>query len=475
MDWRPASLTQECALFCASLAKPRVLAASRNIGFRIDLAGEIDGSIVERSVDALSRRCDMLRASLHRIPDRTEGEGNIRLKIYEHGGALIPGLFAQRIKEHAAIRMSAHQLLGGEKDQTRSLRDFVRQELGTPFDFEKSPLFRATLIRVTRDRAVLLLVVVPFICDELSLQIVARQLKRRYLSNIEAKSPYVNPVHGADNPDSFNWRPGSPNSSEFTSGLAFWKKYWADFGPALLTPRDLHVASRSAGRTGKVSGVQRIVEPALTLGAVQFIKEQGITLFVLTFAALSVVLSHHCRRDRVAVRRRFTNRGAQEFYSAIGALETTGIIGVQIPSNARGRDVLERAREAVRVTSNWRQVPTPVIGYQVAIAMQECVSLDFRIRRRWNNSAAETYISPTGTLLTESRPCLRYFVTQSECTVCLSTTYSTDLFSDGLICGLLSEMEMMIRFLIEHADRKIEEATRLLRSPLCFPEIGPFA
>src|SRR6185312_12236891 len=322
MDWRPASLSQECGMFCAALTRVHPAGAGTpNIGRQIVLTGEVDEYVVQRSVNRLISRCEMLRARLHRIPDRTPGEGNIRLGVYKSGGSLIPGMFTQCIKERGMVRLGVHRVSNRNGDHAKIARSLLRQELRTPFDLERSPLVRATLIRIGPEKALLQLVAHPLICDESSLRILARQLRHCCPFAIQSSSSCLDLAHTAYSATSFNGQLPRPSSSELAAGLDFWQSYWAEFGFARLASRNLPFANEFTGRTGKISAAQRFLEPALTSRVLRFAREQRFTLFVLTFAALAVVLSHHCGQDRVALRRRFANRVVGENYRAVGALE----------------------------------------------------------------------------------------------------------------------------------------------------------
>ncbi|HXE65190.1 MAG TPA: condensation domain-containing protein [Bryobacteraceae bacterium] len=375
-------------------------------------------------------------------------------------------MFTQCIKERGMVRLGVHRVSNRNGDHAKIARSLLRQELRTPFDLERSPLVRATLIRIGPEKALLQLVAHPLICDESSLRILARQLRHCCPFAIQSSSSCLDLAHTAYSATSFNGQLPRPSSSELAAGLDFWQSYWAEFGFARLASRNLPFANEFTGRTGKISAAQRFLEPALTSRVLRFAREQRFTLFVLTFAALAVVLSHHCGQDRVALRRRFANRVVGENYRAVGALETIGILGVKVASNARGRDVLESAREAAQVTTKWRHVPAALVGYPAAIAIQECVSLDFRfIPGQVANLGTETNSGPARLLFTEPGPCLRYFVTQFESAVFLTAAYSTALFPDDRIAELLGQLEMTIRFLIDRPDGRIEDVRRLLRSP----------
>ena len=78
--------------------------------------------------------------------------------------------------ELAAIDLDTH----AERDRCRGGDALATEEACQPFDLENGPLFRAKLVRLSREEAVLLLTMHHIVSDGWSISVLYKELKQLY-------------------------------------------------------------------------------------------------------------------------------------------------------------------------------------------------------------------------------------------------------------------------------------------------------
>ncbi len=157
MEDYPMSSTQERLWFLQCL-QPH--SSAYNIPFAISLEGNIDLEALKKALLELEKRHDALRI---RVP-RPSAQVELRQKIARHG----------------AFRLVIHDFSESE-DPISKANSGIEKELATPFSFGyNTPLIRASLFRIDKNKAILLLIAHHLICDGVSSEIILNDLRSAY-------------------------------------------------------------------------------------------------------------------------------------------------------------------------------------------------------------------------------------------------------------------------------------------------------
>ncbi|RLB12440.1 MAG: hypothetical protein DRG39_01920, partial [Deltaproteobacteria bacterium] len=157
MEDYPMSSTQERLWFLQCL-QPH--SSAYNIPFAISLEGNIDLEALKKALLELEKRHDALRI---RVP-RPSAQVELRQKIARHG----------------AFRLVIHDFSESE-DPISKANSGIEKELATPFSFGyNTPLIRASLFRIDKNKAILLLIAHHLICDGVSSEIILNDLRSTY-------------------------------------------------------------------------------------------------------------------------------------------------------------------------------------------------------------------------------------------------------------------------------------------------------
>src|SRR6185503_4955172 len=169
-------------------------------------------------------------------------------------------------------------------------------EARRPFDLERGPLLRATLVRLTADTHVLFLTIHHIIFDGWSREVLVRELSAVYES-FSGGGPASLPALPIQYADFAQWKRESLQGKAFEEQLGYWKSQLKDL-PILQLPID---RPRPAVRTFK--GARRsftlpedIFSELKTLG-----RREGATLFMTLLAAYLTLLHRYTGQDDIGI------------------------------------------------------------------------------------------------------------------------------------------------------------------------------
>ena len=148
--------------------------AVHHISGGLRLEGALDHAALAAALGQLSLRHEALRTVLRRLPD---GEAE------------------QVIQPEAEVRLSFEDLSGlPEAGRQARLEALSAGEARTPFDLERGPLLRATLLRLRAERHVLLLTMHHIISDGWSVRILLGELLRLYDAACQGEDARLPPL-----------------------------------------------------------------------------------------------------------------------------------------------------------------------------------------------------------------------------------------------------------------------------------------
>lgn len=228
-----------------------------NESISIALDGEIDPAALATSVDAIIARHDALRGHLGRDDEHMYFLPSLELKIqpldYSH-----------------------------ERDPDAAFAAFVAADARTPFDLWAGPLVRAALVRLARDRHVLLFTAHHIVCDGWSLNIILNDLATHY-RQMRAGQPAVLP----EAPSFSRYARVEAADASRSGDLAYWTDLYKDPPVLAELPTD---RQRPASRSYAGASYSTHFDAALLAALKRTGAAHGTTLFATLFTALQTVL-----------------------------------------------------------------------------------------------------------------------------------------------------------------------------------------
>lgn len=306
----PASDSQQALWYLESLTGAR---SSYHIAEAYRVEGGVDAGALERALERLAERHDVLRA---RFESR---DGQLRLVV----PATVPLPFAVHRAE----------------DDPAAQADRIA---GEPFDLGTGPLWRAALLREADGADWILLVVHHIVSDGWSMGTLWRELGIAYSALREAREPGL-PELQASYADYAHWQKAFDADEARKASLAFWRGCLDGLEPLDL-PLDRPRPARRSFAAGQVGfRIERSLADRLkALG-----QRHGATLYMVLLAAWHAVLARHSGQADFAIGTPVAGRHREEFESLVGYFVNMLAIRTDASGDPSFARLLEKVRAGV--------------------------------------------------------------------------------------------------------------------------------
>ncbi|UKD56908.1 amino acid adenylation domain-containing protein [Amycolatopsis sp. FU40] len=281
------------------------------------LRGELDGPALERALAAVVDRHEALRTGF-------AVEDGEPVQVV-HGRVDVPLPVAD---------LSAHA------DQAAELAR-LETELGSrPFDLAAPPLLRALLVRLGEADHQLLITVHHIVCDAWSQDIFFRELGECYAAFARNETPEL-PELAVQYPDFAVWQRDLAGTPEFARQLDHWREHLRDAPRLSALPLD---RPRQAKRDHRGAWHDFVVPAAVLDDLRALARAHNCTLFMVVFAAFSVLLSRSAGQDDLVIGSPITGRGRPELEDLVGFFVNTLPLRADLSGDPAFADLLARVR-----------------------------------------------------------------------------------------------------------------------------------
>ena len=292
-----------------------------NVPGALRLRGPVNVPALERSLLELVRRHETLRTTIAPSPD-----GAVQVVSPP------PDSFSLPLVDLGGLPAAARE---------GALRERVNSEARRPFDLVAGPLLRATLLRVTDDDHVLLVVVHHIISDGWSAGVMTREVLALYES-FAAGRPAALPELPLQYGDVAAWQQEAQQVEALAGGQAYWESRLRGAPLVLEVPPD---HPRPAAQTFR-GARQSVLLPAPLAGALKALSQtEGATLYMTLLAAYAVLLNRYTGQTDLLVGTPVAGRERAETRDLIGCFINTLALRVDLSGRLTFRELLARVRE----------------------------------------------------------------------------------------------------------------------------------
>ncbi len=312
----PASIAQE-RLWESQDALPGL--PFFNILYVLRVRSACDAAVLERSINEIVRRHEILRTTFATLDGR-------------HVQVIAPQLIVPIVSDDL-------RALPDSKKQTAA-QQIIQQELVHSFDLARGPLIRMRLLRLAEQEHLLLSSMHQVICDGWSLDLFVEELATLYDAFAAGgDSPLAPlPIQYADFAD---WQRRWRSHPEFVAQLGYWQEQLHDPLPVMrlstARPRrkadDFHTARRAVALPAKLS-----------VAAKHFSQREGVTFFMTLAAAFKTLLHLYTGENDMRVATHVANRNRPGTEGLIGPLVNTVILRTSLDGDPSAREVIRRVR-----------------------------------------------------------------------------------------------------------------------------------
>jgi amino acid adenylation domain-containing protein len=236
--------------------------------------------------------------------------------------------------------------------EPRALR-LATEQARRPFDLAQGPLFRASLLRLTDETALLLLTLHHIVTDWWSFKILFKELTVLYRAFASGR-----PSPLAELPIQFGdfavWQQQQLQGATLEGLLSYWKQQLAAAPPLLKLPTDRPrpPVQTSRGIRQHFSLPRNLYDACESLS-----RREGVTLFTTLLAVFQTLLHRYTAQVDILVGTPSAGRTRAELEGLIGFFLNTLVLRADLSGNPRFADLLAQLRRVVNDAHAHEELP----------------------------------------------------------------------------------------------------------------------
>jgi amino acid adenylation domain-containing protein len=324
----PASFAQQRLFFLQQLEPS---ASHYNVPLRLRLIGSLNVPAFTQSVSEIVQRHEALRTRF----------------------AVMDGVPTQLIDDppQSTVQVVDLQAIPAQQRE-RHLQDFAAKHARRPFDLTRGPLLRATLLRLSDQEHVFLLVIHHAVIDAWSLEVFANELEILY-GCFARRHKTTLPVLAIQYADFAIWRTRSMQEPVLDDQLAYWRRQLADV-PDMEIPTTLPRSSRQTheGACYDFQFSMELVNALRDLG-----RRESVTLMMIVMAAFKVLLYRYSGQRDIAIGTPISGRNRAELEGLIGLFLNLIVLRTDLSGEPSFRELLRKVREVALSAYARQDVP----------------------------------------------------------------------------------------------------------------------
>ncbi len=411
--------------------------AAYHIPSVLRLRGRLDLDALQRSFDSLVARHETLRTRFRLDGDEARQEIAASMALPLDIVALGP------LEEGALARQ-------------------VETTIARPFDLERGPLLRVSLLRLAEDDHVLVLVQHHIVSDGWSMQVMVEELVQLYAAysrGLEVALPAL-PIQYADYA---LWQRSWMEAGEKERQLAYWTGLLGGEQPVLELPFDRPRPVRQSHR-----GAQFILELDIDLSQAlrRVAQQEGVTAFALLLASFQALLYRYSGQADIRVGVPIANRNRVETERLIGFFVNAQVLKADLDGRMGFDELLAQARQRALEAQAHQDLPFE----QLVEALQPERSLshnplfqvlfNYQSEARGNGQAFRFDELQMESVQFDSRTAqfdLTLDLTDEEQRFCAVFDYATDLFDASTVERLAGHWRNLLRGIVANPRQRLGE------------------
>jgi amino acid adenylation domain-containing protein len=296
------------------------------------LTGELDPSVLTHSISEIVRRHEALRTVF-------PAQGGDPVQIVLPPRKLTLEIIDLQHLDEAAREGEAKRIAAAQAQKI--------------FVLAEGPLIRTLLLRLAKQKHVLLLLMHHIVFDGWSETVLLRELGVLYDAFTSGKAtplPEV-PIHYAD---FAVWQQERLGEETFKKQLRYWERQLDGMPPALTLPTDY-----PRQKTLNYRGDRRtfVLSPVVAEQLKELSRRERVTLFMTLFATFQILLGRYARQDDVVVGVPIAGRTHAETEGLIGCFMNVLVMRTDLSGEPTFRELLGRVRDVALQSYAHQEVP----------------------------------------------------------------------------------------------------------------------
>jgi amino acid adenylation domain-containing protein len=413
-----------------------------NIPAVVHLSGALDVAVLEQTLYEIVRRHESLRTTF----------------------TIVNGVPQQVVSPVQQMRLPVTDLSWFDQDEREEpTQQLVLEEVRRPFDLERGPVLRVSLLRLAEQEHVLVMVMHHIVSDAWSLNVLIREMSVLYESFAHGQpSPLPEPI--IQYADFAHWQRLWLSGEVMDKQLAYWKQQLGARMPVLDLPTDMPPSAVQSfrGRAQKFNSLAALTEPLKALS-----QREGATLFMTLLAAFKTLLHYYAGQPEIVVGATLAGRNYAAIENLIGFFVNAVVMRTKMTGDPTFRDLIGRVREVSLGAYAHQDVPFDKLlaGFRSG---RDGTRNPLEVAFTFDNTPQETVelsgltLKVLETGIETTRHNLVLALTDTPHGLTGSFQYNTDLFNASTIARMIAHYELLLRSIIAQPDARLSELRKLL-------------
>jgi amino acid adenylation domain-containing protein len=355
----------------------------------------------------------------------------------------------------------------------REAEALARSEAMRPFDLERGPLLRASLLRLSSEEHVLLLSMHHIISDGWSMGVLVREAVALYKAYSEGREASL-PELAIQYADYAVWQRRWLTGEVLERQLSYWREQLTGAPPALELPTD-----RARPATPSYRGAMESLSlPSdITESLKAFSRDESATLFMTLLAGFKALLYRYTGQADIVIGTPVAGRNQAEVENLIGFFVNTLALRTDLSGNPSFRELLRRVREVAFGAYAHQDLPFEKVVEELQPERNAGRAPLIRAMFVLQNTPQEVLELPGLTLswLPTAKSMAEFDwvlnAQETEQGLFISFEYNTDLFDAETIRRLLEQLKLLLAGAIAQPESRVSDLpllTDLERRQLLF-------
>jgi amino acid adenylation domain-containing protein len=431
----PLSFSQQRLWFLSQLA-PNT--AAYNVPAGIRLAGHLDLSVLERSLNEIVRRHESLRSSI----------------------ATIAGELVQLVVPSLTLKLPVVDLrdLPAAEREAEVIR-LATTEAQQLFDLGCAPLLRAKLLWLDVSEHVLLLSLHHLIADGWSIGIFVRELTVLYNAFSAGEASPLSEL-SIQYGDYAQWQQERLQGEVIAAQGAYWKKQLAG-APAILqfpTNRPRPIIQSFHGAI-----LSSTLPTSLATKLKELSRSEGATLFMTLLTGFNALLSRYCGEEDIVIGTPIANRTRAEVEGLIGFFVNTLVLRTDLAGDPTFREMMKRVREVCLAGFSHQDMPFEKLVEEIeperSLSHNPLFQVMFIVQNAPREKLALNSLV-TSPVVAEGKVALfdlTLLMEEQPQGLQATLQYSTDLFDAVTVERLMDHFQRLLEGAVANPDQRLSE------------------
>lgn len=412
--------------------------AAYHIPSALRLKGRLDVAALQKSFEHLVARHESLRTRFRQV-----GEG-----------------MQQDVQPACAV------VLTPEAIDECHLKARVEAEAARPFDLERGPLLRITLLRLAEQDHVLVLVQHHIISDGGSMQVIVEELVQAYMAYNQART-FALPALPIQYADYALWQRSWMEAGEKDRQLEYWRGLLGGDQPVLELPLD---RPRPAVQSFRGASLELALDEQLAAGVRALAQRVGATSFMVLLASFQLLLHRYSGQQDIRIGVPTANRNRVETQRLVGFFVNTQVLKADVDEHTSVLALLHQARQRVLEAQAHQDLPFEQLVEALRPERSLSYSPLFQVMFNHQTRGAGSVSEPTTSGLVveglewESRTAqfdLSLNVTEEASSIRASFGYATDLFDAATIERMACHWQRLLSAMVATPEALVDSLAML--------------